>query len=70
VRTIVSLGQALQMEVVAEGVENAAQLQYLQQLGADSAQGFFFSRPLDAKSFRELLQSKKTFPLPAPVSAG
>jgi EAL domain-containing protein (putative c-di-GMP-specific phosphodiesterase class I) len=70
VRTIVSLGRALQMEVVAEGVENAAQLQHLVLLGADSAQGFWFSRPLDAKAFGELLQARKTFSLPAPVSAG
>jgi EAL domain-containing protein (putative c-di-GMP-specific phosphodiesterase class I) len=70
VRTIVSLGRALQMEVVAEGVENAAQLQHLIQLGADSAQGFWFSRPVDAQAFRELLQGRKSFPLPAAVSAG
>ena len=70
VRTIVSLGRALQMEVVAEGVENAAQLQHLIQLGADSAQGFWFSRPVDAQAFRELLQGRKSFALPSTVSAG
>jgi diguanylate cyclase (GGDEF)-like protein/PAS domain S-box-containing protein len=70
VRTIVSLGRVLQMEVVAEGVETAAQLQHLILLGADLAQGFWFSRPVDAKAFRELLLARKTFSLPAPVSAG
>src|SRR5207248_1634106 len=76
VRTIVSLARALQMEVVAEGVENPAQAQQLQalenpaqaqQLQAleiPSAQGFWFSRPLDAAGFRALLQARKPFPLP------
>src|SRR4029077_19639821 len=42
VRTIVSLARALSMEVVAEGVENLAQLQQLQELQVESAQGFWF----------------------------
>jgi diguanylate cyclase (GGDEF)-like protein/PAS domain S-box-containing protein len=64
VRTIVGLARALQMEVVAEGVENAAQAQQLQALRVDSAQGYWFSRALDAKAFQDLLLARKTFPLP------
>jgi diguanylate cyclase (GGDEF)-like protein/PAS domain S-box-containing protein len=64
VRTIVSLARALQMEVVAEGVENAGQVQQLQALEVDSAQGYWFSRAVDAKAFLELLRSPKVFPLP------
>jgi EAL domain-containing protein (putative c-di-GMP-specific phosphodiesterase class I) len=65
VRTIVSLARALQMEVVAEGVENAAQAQQLRDLRVDSAQGYWFSRALGAKVFLELLRARKTYPLRA-----
>jgi diguanylate cyclase (GGDEF)-like protein/PAS domain S-box-containing protein len=64
VRTIVSLARALQMEVVAEGVENAAQARQLQMLQVDSAQGYWFSRALDAKGFFQLMQARKSFTLP------
>ncbi|HUJ27892.1 MAG TPA: EAL domain-containing protein, partial [Myxococcales bacterium] len=64
VRTIVSLARALNMEVVAEGVENLAQLQQLQLLEVESAQGFYFSRSLEAAAFADLLQSHRTFTLP------
>jgi EAL domain-containing protein (putative c-di-GMP-specific phosphodiesterase class I) len=66
VRTIISLARALSMEVVAEGVETLGQLAQLQMLGADSAQGYWFSRPVDAQGFSEMLIARKGFPLPVP----
>jgi EAL domain-containing protein (putative c-di-GMP-specific phosphodiesterase class I) len=45
VQAIVGLGHALGKKVVAEGVESAAQLAFLRQLGCDAAQGFLLSRP-------------------------
>jgi len=69
VRTIVSLARGLSMEVVAEGVETAAQLQRLQELQVESAQGFLFSRPLDARGFGELLLQRKPFALPTLADA-
>src|SRR5258706_7444355 len=63
VRTIVSLARALSMEVVAEGVENPAQLQALRALNVESAPGFWFSRPVDAQRFGELVHAQKTFAL-------
>jgi Amt family ammonium transporter len=63
VRTIVSLARALSMEVVAEGVENVTQLHALQGLEVESAQGFWFSRPLDAARFGELLSADRPFSL-------
>ena len=66
VRTIVSLARALQMDVVAEGVENAGQLKQLQALEVHSAQGYWFSRALDAHAFLELLEARKAFVLPGP----
>ena len=63
------LARALQMEVVAEGVENAAQAQQLQALGADSAQGYWFSRALDARAFQDLVSARKSFALPVQATA-
>jgi EAL domain-containing protein (putative c-di-GMP-specific phosphodiesterase class I) len=64
VRTIVSLAHALSMEVVAEGVENPAQVQQLRELQVELAQGYWFSRALDARSFGDLLLLRKSFALP------
>ena len=65
VRTIVSLARALSLEVIAEGVENASQVAQLQALQVESAQGYWFARPLDAGNFAELIASRRVFPLPA-----
>jgi len=48
VNTIITLGQQLEMTVVAEGVETVEQLQQLQQLGCQFAQGYLFARPMPA----------------------
>jgi EAL domain-containing protein (putative c-di-GMP-specific phosphodiesterase class I) len=45
-RAVVALGKALHMRVVAEGVENHAQLNFLRNLGCDEAQGYLLSAPL------------------------
>jgi EAL domain-containing protein (putative c-di-GMP-specific phosphodiesterase class I) len=56
VRTIVRLGQSLGMSTVAEGIEDAAQLAALQELGCDLAQGYFLSRPVPAAEAGRLLR--------------
>ena len=43
---IISLGKALGLQVVAEGVERRDQVQRLKSVGCELAQGFFFARPL------------------------
>jgi len=50
VRTILALGTSLKLEVVAEGVETAAQRDLLVNLGVQTIQGYFFSRPLPAEA--------------------
>jgi len=40
------MAHALNLDVVAEGVEDAQQVEYLASIGCDVIQGFFFSRPL------------------------
>lgn len=46
VTAIVALGRALRMEVLAEGVEDAAQADVLRRGGCDLAQGYFYAHPL------------------------
>ncbi|MBC5825800.1 MAG: EAL domain-containing protein [Candidatus Eremiobacteraeota bacterium] len=43
--TVVTLAKSLALDVIAEGVETAAQAQKLAELGCDEVQGFFFSKP-------------------------
>lgn len=51
VRAIVAMGQALQLAVVAEGVETAEQADLLRQTGCTSAQGFYYALPTQAEHF-------------------
>ena len=53
VTTIIQMAHAMNMRVVAEGVENKAQLRYLKELGCDMAQGYYFSKPMATGSFAE-----------------
>jgi EAL domain-containing protein (putative c-di-GMP-specific phosphodiesterase class I) len=46
VRSIIDLGHNLGLRVVAEGIESAAVLHALDELGCDDAQGFFLARPM------------------------
>ncbi|HKU75957.1 MAG TPA: EAL domain-containing protein [Pyrinomonadaceae bacterium] len=55
VRAIINLGHALDLTVIAEGVETKEQLQYLSALECDVVQGFLFSKALPAAAFEELL---------------
>jgi diguanylate cyclase (GGDEF)-like protein/PAS domain S-box-containing protein len=55
VRTIVALADELDMEVVAEGVETAAQLRMVRILGCRSAQGYFLGRPVEGDMATEAM---------------
>ena len=57
VRAIITLGHALNLRVVAEGVETAAHLDYLKLHGCDEVQGYYFSRPVPAASLEALLKA-------------
>jgi len=59
VRAIITLGHALDLTVIAEGVETQEQLQYLRSLDCDVVQGFLFSKSLPAPAFEELLVEQR-----------
>lgn len=54
-RTIVALGHSMNLRVLAEGVETKQQLALLGSLGCDEAQGYFFSQPMPAEKFVQML---------------
>lgn len=55
-RAIILMAQSLGLEIVAEGVENQQQLDFLEALGCDYYQGYFFSKPLPRQEFERLLE--------------
>jgi EAL domain-containing protein (putative c-di-GMP-specific phosphodiesterase class I) len=57
---VIILAHSLGMDVVAEGVETAAELAILRKHHCDKMQGFYFSRPVPVKDFETLLRSGKT----------
>lgn len=59
-RTIVSLAQALNLDVVAEGVESSAHADILRGMGCEFAQGFVFSRPVPRSQLMLMLNDQAT----------
>lgn len=55
VKTIISMGHSLNMNVIAEGIETKEQLLFLQQHLCDQGQGYFLSKPLQASKLKEKL---------------
>jgi diguanylate cyclase (GGDEF)-like protein len=57
-RTVVRLGQSLQLQTVAEGVEDSTQFLTLRRMGCDVGQGFYFGRPIEAADMERLLSDE------------
>jgi EAL domain-containing protein (putative c-di-GMP-specific phosphodiesterase class I) len=57
VKAIVAMAHSLNLEVVAEGIEEESQLHFLRQLEVELIQGYYFSRAVPADEFRHLLQN-------------
>ena len=58
VELILDIAGALQLTVVAEGVEKEGQLQLLKDAGCDLVQGYYFSKPVPAEEFQELIKKE------------
>jgi diguanylate cyclase (GGDEF)-like protein/PAS domain S-box-containing protein len=65
VTSIIALAHNLKLAVIAEGVENVEQLDYLRRHGCDEIQGYYFSRPLPAEQFEQLLHQRLALPTPS-----
>lgn len=53
IQAIVSLGKSLDYRIIAEGIENEAQASFLKGIGCDIAQGFLFSKALEAQALQQ-----------------
>jgi EAL domain-containing protein (putative c-di-GMP-specific phosphodiesterase class I) len=57
VKTIASLGAALDKKVVAEGIETKEEMELVAALGCHEGQGYYFSRPVNADAIRSYLRA-------------
>lgn len=55
VSAIISMARSLGLQTIAEGVETIEQLNYLREQGCDEAQGYYYSKPIPAEQFEQLL---------------
>jgi EAL domain-containing protein (putative c-di-GMP-specific phosphodiesterase class I) len=60
VHTLVQLGKTLDIETLAEGIEEQSQLETLQREHCDHGQGFLFSRPLDVEAVEQFLNAEES----------
>jgi len=66
VNAVIAMAHALNLKVVAEGVETAAQLDALKDRGCDEFQGYLCSPPLPAAAFAQLIEPRAAAPAGAP----
>lgn len=63
-QAIISMAHSLKLSVIAEGVETEAQLNFLRKRGCDDIQGFYFSKPVPAAEFEQMLRERRQLVLP------
>ncbi|SDE49331.1 sensor domain-containing protein [Desulfuromonas thiophila] len=64
IEAIIALAHSLRLQVVAEGVETPAQLEFMRRHGCDDVQGYLLGRPMPADELMRFLQQR---PMPTPV---
>jgi diguanylate cyclase (GGDEF)-like protein len=70
ITAIAGLGRSLGLDLLAEGIETAAQRDALRRVGVRYGQGFFFARPLPALEFAEFCRSRAEVPTQAGARVG
>lgn len=61
VKNIINIASELDIEVIAEGIETAEQIEILQDMGCNKIQGYYFDRPLPKEEFEKRLENKKFY---------
>jgi diguanylate cyclase/phosphodiesterase len=56
VKSVITLAKNVDLETIAEGVEDETQLEILRELGCDEVQGYLWGKPMSAKDFEELIK--------------
>jgi diguanylate cyclase (GGDEF)-like protein len=69
VTAMIAMAKALGLRVVAEGIEDHAQLEALRGLGCDFGQGYLFARPMDADALADCLRAPRLLAPPPAVAA-
>jgi diguanylate cyclase (GGDEF)-like protein/PAS domain S-box-containing protein len=59
VSAVIQMGKSLHMRVVAEGVETKEQVLFLRERACEEAQGYYFSRPMNAADFSDSIRRRK-----------
>lgn len=63
---MIAMANALNLKVVAEGVETQDQLDFLHGVGCDTLQGYYLSRPIPGDAVERLFRENKPMPVPSP----
>jgi len=67
VRSVLGLGRALDLVVLAEGVETAAELDFLRNEACNEAQGFLLRRPAEIETLQRLTEGAEEFDEPSRI---
>jgi EAL domain-containing protein (putative c-di-GMP-specific phosphodiesterase class I) len=62
---VIAFAKTLGLQVTAEGIETAEQLEQLRALGCDHGQGYYFAKPLQPASVQPFLDTHQSRPRPA-----
>lgn len=66
VKTIINLGHLLDLQIIAEGIEEEAQALFFKEHNCHFGQGYFYSKPLTQGDVEKVLEKEKTLNLPNP----
>ncbi|MEG1180909.1 MAG: EAL domain-containing protein, partial [Oscillospiraceae bacterium] len=57
IASVIRMAKQLDIEVIAEGAETAAQVEFLRSVGCDYVQGFYFARPMRVEEYEKLCKT-------------